>query len=393
MKQFDTIKIGDKAELSHNITQKDIDQFVSLTGDDNRLHVDQAFADRTPLKHPVAHGMLGASFISTVIGTKLPGDGALWCAQSLEFRLPVRVGDTITVIAEVVKKIPRLQAIEVKTDIFNQNRQLVTSGIATIKMVAQTKTAPKARRMPKDVALVLGGTGGIGQATCIQLAKDGFDIAIHYHRNKALAEKTKTIVEREGRRAIVVPGDLSDPAQMATIVSLTIRRLSTISVAVNCATLRIPRIKIGDMEWDDIHRHIDADVKVAFHLQKNLVPIMSRQKYGKIIFLTTQAIEKPTTEWAHYITGKAALHGFAKALALELAPSGICVNLVSPGMTNTGLIADLPEKTRLLAETQTPLLRIADPKDVAGAISYLASNRSNFLVGETIRLNGGQVMI
>jgi 3-oxoacyl-[acyl-carrier protein] reductase len=93
MNKFEQIQIGDKAEINHKVVQDDIDKFVELTGDDNRLHTDKEYAAKTTFKQPVVHGMLGASFISTIIGTRLPGDGALWFSQSLEFLLPVRVGD------------------------------------------------------------------------------------------------------------------------------------------------------------------------------------------------------------------------------------------------------------------------------------------------------------
>ena len=101
---------------------------MDLSGDDNKLHVDKAFAARTSFKKPVVHGMIGASFISTVIGTKLPGDGALWYSQTLDFLLPVRIGDMITVVAEVIKKNDRERSIELDVRIFNQNRQIVTGG-------------------------------------------------------------------------------------------------------------------------------------------------------------------------------------------------------------------------------------------------------------------------
>ena len=107
MKNYKEINIGDTAEIKHIITQSDIDKFVELTGDDNKLHVDETYASTTSLKKPVAHGMLGASFISTIIGTKLPGDGALWYAQNLEFLLPVRIGDKLRITAEVINKIEK----------------------------------------------------------------------------------------------------------------------------------------------------------------------------------------------------------------------------------------------------------------------------------------------
>ena len=117
MKKYKEINIGDKESLSHTITKSDIEKFVDLTGDDNKLHVDEQYARTTAFKKPVVHGMLGASFISTIIGTKLPGDGALWFAQSLEFLLPVRIGDTLTVTAEVLKKNDKENVIELKTEI------------------------------------------------------------------------------------------------------------------------------------------------------------------------------------------------------------------------------------------------------------------------------------
>ena len=101
----------------------------------------------------------------------------------------------------------------------------------------------------------------------------------------------------------------------------------------------------------------------------------------------------PKPELLHYITAKSALHGFTKALAAELAPKGIRINSISPGMTDTDLLANVPEKVKLLTAAQTPLRTIAKPDDVVGAISYLASHKSDYLTGETIRVNGGQIMI
>ena len=126
MNKYDSIKLGDTAEIKHVITNEDLSKFVDLTGDDNRLHVDKNYAKNTSFKKQVVHGMLGASFISTIIGTKLPGDGALWYSQSLEFLLPVRIGDIITVKAEVIKKNDRNRSVELITDIYNQNNKNAT---------------------------------------------------------------------------------------------------------------------------------------------------------------------------------------------------------------------------------------------------------------------------
>ena len=395
MKKFDDIKVGDKAELIHIITQSDIDRFVDLTGDDNKIHVDKEYASMTSFKKPVAHGMLGASFISTIIGTKLPGDGALWYAQNIEFLQPIRVGDSITVKAEVIKKIERVRAIELSTDIYNQNNQKVVSGTAKVKLIEQEKVVPEIveKKMEKRVALVIGGTGGIGRASCLQLAKDGFDIVINYRHNVELAKKIKEQIIALGEKALIVNADITDFEQVQNMINKIVRKFGTITVVVNCATVNIPNIKIHDLEWERIQEQLDLNIKGSFNILKCIIPVMENNKYGKIINITTQYIETPNSQLVHYITAKSALHGFTKALAFELAHKGIRVNLVSPSMTDTNLLADIPEKIRLLTAAQTPLRRIAVPEDVACAISYLASEKSDFLTGETIRVNGGQVMI
>jgi 3-oxoacyl-[acyl-carrier protein] reductase len=396
MSKFDEILEGDKAEIRHTVTQQDIDKFVDLTGDDNKLHVDKEYTAKTSFKNPVVHGMLGASFISTIIGTKLPGDGALWFSQSLEFLLPVRVGDELTIKAEVMKKIEKLQTLEIKTEIFNQDKQKVTTGLAKVKILEQEVIKEESKDFIEDrkkVALVIGATGGIGEKTCLQLARDGFDIVVHYFNNQRGAEKIIHEVEKLGRKAGLIKADVSKETDIISMIEFIKRKFDHITVIINCATAKLLNIKFDDLEWDDMQKHIDINIKGNFLLLKHCIALLAAHKYGKVILLTTQAIETPNSEWLPYITSKAALHGFAKALAVELAGKGIRINLVSPGMTETDLIANISEKSRMIAAAKTPLRRLAKPEDIANAICFLASEKSDFITGETLRVNGGQVMI
>lgn len=394
MSRFEAIKIGDRAELSHVITAADVDKFVDLTGDDNKIHVDSRFAGTTPFKKPVVHGMLGASFISTIIGTKLPGDGALWFSQSLEFIMPVRVGDEITVVAEVKQKFERERIVELQTDIFNQNRQKVTSGSAKVKIVEPVATVAAETVERPRVALVIGATGGIGRAVATRLAEDGFSVALHCHSGReAAAELARTIGDGGGDCA-VFQADIVDPASVQSLVDAVVRKFGGIAVAVNCATVAVANCKFAQLGWPDLQTHLEVNIKGAFNLARALVPVMQPQRFGRIVNLTTQYSEStPPAELLPYVTAKSALAGFSRALAVELAPAGITVNMVSPGMTDTELIADVPEKTRLMTAAKTPLRRLALPGDVAGAVSFLASADAGFLTGETIRVNGGQVML
>ncbi|MDP9048693.1 MAG: SDR family oxidoreductase [Bacteroidota bacterium] len=394
--KFSEINAGDKAEVIHTITDTDIEKFVDLTGDDNKLHINREFASKTDFKVPVVHGMLGASFISTLIGTKLPGDGALWFSQTLEFLRPVRVGDTITVEAIVISKNEKQQAIELKTDIYNQHKQIVTSGIAKVKIIEQISEVNDTASIQKErekVALILGATGGIGSATAKRLADDGYDIVIHYHFNKSKAIQLKKEIEAKNRKAIIVSSDLLVQASVNDMMKEVNRHFNIITAFVNSSTIKIPGVKFSDLNWTEMQNHFDINVKSSFQILKAILPSMEAEQYGKIVFLTSQAIETPNANWLHYITAKSALMGFAKALAFEYASKNININIVSPSMTDTDLLADIPQKVKMLTEAKTPVKRLCKPEDVANAISFLLSDDSSFITGETIRVNGGQVML
>lgn len=392
MARFDEITVGQVAELEHTVTQKDLERFVELSGDDNRLHVDAEYAARTSFKKPVAHGMLGVSFISTIIGTRLPGDGALWFSQNLEFLLPVRVGDKLTVRAEVLRKIDQMKAIELQTEILNQHGQKVTTGVAKVKVIEQEAEPGAEPEPPRPVALVVGGSGGIGSAVCRELAANGFDVAVHGLNNVGRAETIARAVEETGQKALVIAADIRDEAEVEDMIRQVKRHLGAITVVVNCTTAPMIPVKWTDVAWRDFDAHFQTALKGALYLVKHVTPLMEAVGYGKIIHVSAQTIDAPMGNMLPFITAKSALKGFSKALAIELASKGIRVNMVAPGMTDTDQLADIPERVRLMAASRTPLRRLARPEDIAGVVAFLASSQSDFMTGETVRVNGGQAM-
>jgi len=395
MKKYEEINIGDKESLRHTITANDIDKFVDLTGDDNKLHVNKEFALKTAFKKPVVHGMLGASFISTLIGTKLPGDGALWFSQTLEFLLPVRIGDELSVNAEVIKKNDKDRIIELNIEIRNQDKQIVTKGISKVKVVELLKEEPiqEIAEKQQKCALIIGGTGGIGRAVCRQLAEDGFHVFIHYFSNRSLATNLVEEIDKKGGKATSIKADITQAKDISDLYSAVIRHENHLDVLINCSSIKIPRISFKDLQWEDIQQQLLFHVKSVFEVSKNFLDLLYKGSPGKIINISTLAVDKPNADWAHYITAKTALAGLTKAMAFELGPKGITVNMISPGLTDTELTADIPEKIKLITASQTPLRRLAKVEDVAGAVSFLASNKSDFLTGENIRINGGQFTI
>ncbi len=391
---YTEIFVGQKAKVVHKITAKDIEKFAELTGDDNRLHVDASFAKKTVFKKQVAHGMLGASFISTVIGTKLPGDGALWFSQSLEFLLPVRIGDTITVIAEVTKKNDREESIELSTVIFNQNKQKVTTGNAKVKIIPFEKTEvdeSSEEKTDTKIALVVGASGGIGLDTTKQLLDAGFSVLGHYNSNKSGLHALKQSLEKP-ERLMLMQSDLTSDTGVAQLIETINRYTDRLDAFVYTSSPSIPNIDFQQLDWNDFTSQIKLHVEIPFLLTQKLESHLAHGKAG-VVFITTQSIEQPFTKLTHYTTAKAALQGLTKSLATDLASKKIRVNAVSPSIADTDLNADLPNKFKLLTAAKTPLKRLAAPNDIAQAIVFLAdSSKSGFITGETIRINGGQIM-
>lgn len=391
---FETLQVGDCRELKKTITEADIRKFVDLTGDDNPLHVDRAFATDTAFKDIVVHGMLGASFISTVIGTQLPGPGALWISQAMDFLLPVRLGDELTVRCTILKKHERDRLLDLETRIVNQHQQTVLQGQGKVKLLqpkaAAATTAPAGL---SRVAIVTGGAGGIGEAVCRRLVADGFQLVLNYHGSQARAQAIVDNLNADGPQALAVQADVSTAAGVDALVSAAQRHFGPVGVLVNNASPRIGPKALADLGWDDLQRQLNVQLKGALLLTQRCSADMRTRGAGRIVNVTSQVIEgTPTPQWTAYAVAKAALAMFSRSMAAELGPAGITVNCVAPGMTDTALIGDIPEKQQLIIARQTPLRRLAQPADVAAAVAYLVADEARFITGHTLDVNGGMVM-
>ncbi len=393
---FDAIKVGETRSLTRTITEADVRRFAEMTGDDNPLHVDRAYAESTSFKDIVVHGMLSASFISTVIGTQLPGPGALWVAQSLEFLLPVRLGDTLTITCTVTAKHERDRLLDLDTAITNQAGRLVLSGAGKVK-VLEVRPAPALASDPdrRRVALVTGGGGGIGRAICQRLARDGLDVVVAYRGRADRADAVVDAIQAlDGpARAVAIQADLASPDGAGALARQAAQAFGAVDVLINNASPAIGAKPFAEMAWADIQAHLDVQVKAAFLLSQASLPAMAERRFGRIVNITSQVTDgAPTVAWTAYALAKSALATMSRYLAAEVGPSGVTVNCVAPGMTETALIGDIPQKAQLIAARQTPMRRLAAPEDIAAAVAYLVSTEAGFVTGHTLAVNGGMVM-
>jgi 3-oxoacyl-[acyl-carrier protein] reductase len=245
------------------------------------------------------------------------------------------------------------------------------------------------------VALVTGAEVGIGRATALALARRGADVAVHYYSDEAGARDTARDIEGLGRKAAVFQGNLTRHADVAGVVEGALAAFGHIDILVNNAGGLLGRHALVEMPEEFFHAVLDVNVLTTFLCCRAVAPGMIARRQGAIVNLTSLAAHNGGGSGASvYAAAKAAVLALTKAYAKELAPHGIRVNAVSPGLIGgTPFHKTFTSPEAFAATVKTiPLGRAGEPDDVARVIVFLAGDEAGFLAGETIEINGGMNM-
>jgi len=389
---FDQISVGAEAELVHVVTADDVAAFARLTGDCNPLHIDDAYAASTTYNRRVVHGMLTASFLSTIIGTKLPGTGSLWYEQNLRFVNVVRIGEAIRVWVKVLDKSPAARLVALQTVVFGNGNRRVLEGEAKVKVLRPEIQKPVENG--KGAVIIAGASRGIGAAIARELAKEGFPVVVNYCRSDRDAGAVVEQISAAEGRAVPFQGDVRDGQRVQEMGRFALEHFGDLAGVVHCASPPIDPVAFNDLTSDAIQQHFDVQVIGAFNLSRAVVPHLLARRGGSIVTIASIFADNvPPAKLAPYCLAKAALVSLTKSLAVELGPAGIRANCVSPGMTQTSLLDNVPAKAQMVARMQTPLRRLAQPEDVAHAVAFLFSDKASHVTGEVIRVCGGAAMI
>ena len=245
--------------------------------------------------------------------------------------------------------------------------------------------------LAEKTALVTGASRGIGRATALELAKAGAKVALNFAGNRAAAEEVAALIEAAGGEALLVQADVGDPAAVDTMIKAVVARFGKIDILVNNAGITRDNLimRMKEEEWDAV---IHTNLKGIFNCTKAVTRLMMKQKYGRIVNMTSVVGVMGNAGQSNYADAKAGVIGFTKSMAKELASRNITVNAVAPGYISTDMTANLPEQAKSELQSQIPLQRLGNPEDVAAAVLFLVSPGADYITGQTLHVDGGMVM-
>lgn len=246
-----------------------------------------------------------------------------------------------------------------------------------------------ARPLADKVALVTGASRGIGAAAAVRLAQGGATVVVNYLNNKDAAEKVLGEVLGAGAQGMISQADVTQKAQVESMVAATEAKFGAIDVLVNNAYFPFRVSPLHEISWEDFHQATEHELSAFFHCVRACLPAMKRKQAGRIIVVSTRLAQQPLPRMGAYAAAKSALESMADTMAIELGPLGIAVNVVTPAFTLTDASMIMPEAFRERVKETRPLKKHLYPQDIAGAIAFLASAEASMMTGSHILITGG----
>ncbi|HDD5441445.1 TPA: 3-oxoacyl-[acyl-carrier-protein] reductase [Staphylococcus aureus] len=240
-------------------------------------------------------------------------------------------------------------------------------------------------------ALVTGASRGIGRSIALQLAEEGYNVAVNYAGSKEKAEAVVEEIKAKGVDSFAIQANVADADEVKAMIKEVVSQFGSLDVLVNNAGITRDNLlmRMKEQEWDDV---IDTNLKGVFNCIQKATPQMLRQRSGAIINLSSVVGAVGNPGQANYVATKAGVIGLTKSAARELASRGITVNAVAPGFIVSDMTDALSDELKEQMLTQIPLARFGQDTDIANTVTFLASDKAKYITGQTIHVNGGMYM-
>ncbi len=237
------------------------------------------------------------------------------------------------------------------------------------------------------VAIVTGGSKGIGRGICLKFSSEGASVVVNYLNSKSSAEEVVEQIVKRGRDAVAIKADVGDYEQVETMVNNAIARYGKIDILVNNAGATVPKtfLKLSREEWHDV---LNIHLNGTFNCCKLVLPYMVKQKYGRVINISSGIGLTGYAGYANYCAAKAGIIGLSKTLTKELASKGIYINVVAPGFVPTGIQDTVSSKYREELIAKIPMQRFGTVEEIAEVVTFLAYG-GDYINGQVIQVDGG----
>lgn len=391
------IKVGKNISFKKKISKDLIKKFSKLSGDNNPIHINEKYVSKTAYKKIVAHGMLSETYLSKIIGTKLPGKGSLWVEKEVKYLKIVRVNDVITFKANVeeIDEKNRIAFINIYglnqygEKVINSNNKVIipeNCKIDSKKTVKKEKNIIKIKNIKNKTILVLGASGGIGFEIVKKFLKSGYIVHCQYFSEKKnLYKLKKKFKDKIFIHHLDIKSNISLLKFFKSIKKIKFTHL------INCIIPKIYNKEFINVTKRDYEYYFS---KLFFNIVEIINKISKKfieNKNGNIIDVSTVFLKIPERNFLPYITYKGAMKSFIKTLSIELSGYNIRVNIITAGVTETNQISNMTKKQKMLIAARTPLKRIASVRDIANAAKFLASEDSSFINAADLNVDGGIV--
>ena len=361
------------------ISKKHLDYFRSITGDKNPIHTNKEFAKKKGFSQPVVYGLLTSSFLSAVIGNKLPGPGALWTNCNFSFKNPVFLNDELTIEAKIVHISYSTSMIKINFNISNQFRKLVLEGDSLVKIdLKQISNLPKNNLMTKKKikkkkenypTIIIGGNSEIGTHLIKTFSKNKTMIAT-YRNKKNISNK---IINQ--KKLIMKKLDISNNQSIKKFCQKIKLKYQGISELVYLPATSLSMKNIKDTSYKNFLKDFEINalgfLKIFQALEKELI-----HGKAKIILISTESVESmPAKNQSSYVASKSALSSIGKSIISEYSSRGIKLNIIAPGLIDTKFTKNIPEVSKEIYKSQNLSGELTKVEEVVNLIKFILNNK------------------